>query len=228
MVRKNHDKLLGEVLRIDPLADAEKLTGQSYKDSEVTMKLGLGLSLKKRRQLDQLLTEAADTKFSEAVENYIRKIEEEGFICVLRLPFESNWASAEENRPTEIFYVYWKRDEALLLCFDTLRGRINGGKVYYNIKPYEEIDWQREFCGSISSGSFYEGVWCGDHDCREALRFNIARLRQHGTFLAKWVKQPFLWLLHFMDTKTEDYDYKRINRERLAMLPENVRSAIGV
>lgn len=69
-------------------------------------------------------------------------------------------------------------------------------------------------------------IWSGNHDCREALKFKINRLAENGTFVAKWKKQPFLWLLHYMDTKNEDYNYKVINEERIAMLPVDVQELI--
>ena len=31
-----------------------------------------------------------------------------------------------------------------------------------------------------------ELIWVGYHDCREALRFHIRRLREDGTFLNPW------------------------------------------
>jgi hypothetical protein len=70
------------------------------------------------------------------------------------------------------------------------------------------------------------GIWCGTHDVREAIRHKLALLRQHGQFVCPWVKQPFLWLLHYMDTKVEGYDYKAIADARIAMLPRHVRATI--
>jgi hypothetical protein len=36
-----------------------------------------------------------------------------------------------------------------------------------------------------------------------------------------------MWLLHYMDTKVKGYDYKAITADRIAMLPEDVRTAIS-
>jgi hypothetical protein len=69
-------------------------------------------------------------------------------------------------------------------------------------------------------------IWSGNHDCREALKFNINQLAENGTFVKKWKKQPFLWLLHYMDTEKKDYDYNAINKERIAMLPIEVQELI--
>lgn len=69
-------------------------------------------------------------------------------------------------------------------------------------------------------------IWSGHHDCREALKFNINRLSENGTFVKKWKEQPFLWLLHHEDSKREGYDYKAINEEKIKMLPEDVQELI--
>lgn len=69
-------------------------------------------------------------------------------------------------------------------------------------------------------------IWSGDHDCREALKFNIERLLENGIFLKKWKKQPFLWLLHYMDSKTPGYNHEQITKDRIALLPEYIQEII--
>jgi hypothetical protein len=69
-------------------------------------------------------------------------------------------------------------------------------------------------------------IWAGDHDCREALRFKIEGMKNNGTFLKTWKEQPFLWLLHHQDTEDKNYDYKKINQERIALLPVEVQECI--
>lgn len=69
-------------------------------------------------------------------------------------------------------------------------------------------------------------IWVGDHDCREAIKNNINLMAQNGTFLKKWKKQPFLYLLHHRDTKIENYSYKEINQKRLNRLPDYVKECI--
>jgi hypothetical protein len=70
-------------------------------------------------------------------------------------------------------------------------------------------------------GGVYESL-----DCREAIRYYLGKMRETGTFLPVWENRPFLWLLHYMDTKDEGYDYKAITASRIAQLPEHVRNAI--
>jgi hypothetical protein len=44
--------------------------------------------------------------------------------------------------------------------------------------------------------------------------------------MKKWIRQPFLWLLHYGDTKVAGYDFDEINQQRIAMFPTEVQEAI--
>lgn len=71
-------------------------------------------------------------------------------------------------------------------------------------------------------------VWSGDHSCQEAIKFNISELEKNGAFLKQWVEPPFMWLLHYMDSKDDGYDYKAITNERLKQLPKEVLEAMNI
>jgi len=76
-----------------------------------------------------------------------------------------------------------------------------------------------------ASYGFDNEVWSGDKDIREGLR-NFLDGIADGV-VSPWKHVPFLWLLSHEDPKVEGYDYKAINEERIAMLPEHVRKDIG-
>lgn len=277
-----------KLLELDPLAEAEKLTGKSYKNDKETSNLGFLLQIQKSKETNKLLTELDDTLFSNTEKDYLRKMKGFGFDEVLKLPF------VNEKGITERFYVLFHRNLGILLTFDTYtwgddgswakageevpHPGVNGGNFYYNWSPNPKINR----IGLTSSGGFmrrkadrfltmfdknfekeidqttlnivpeldwenstseersvrykeiqdaldklgHRTVWSGNHDCREAVKLKITNMINKGVFLPKWKEQPFLWLLHYMDTKTKGYDYKKINEERIAMLPQYVRDAI--
>lgn len=154
------------------------------------------------------------------IDGYLKIAEEEGFRIVLTIPFVGD-EDAKEN-----FYILWHKEYGALLVFNTSEGRVNKGILYYNLKF-------RGYSEHLGSGEYYrteedEGVWIGYCDCREGLmlRSRLEILRDHGQFVTPWVKQPFLWLLHYMDEKATDYDYKAINKARIAQLPEEIQKAI--
>jgi hypothetical protein len=132
----------------------------------------------------------------------------------------------------ETLQVWWYAEKGILLCFDTYGGdSVNGGKFYYNIKLPESprVPWSVTSSGGSREDPVGGYIWVGDHDCREGVRFHIDQLAEHGKFVTPWIEQPFLWLLHYMDTKDKKpgcINYKEVNRQRIAMLPQDVQDAI--
>lgn len=216
---------IDRLLAVDPLAEAERITGVSYKDKEhgegfdnPATALGLILMQTNAVAKDKVLRETGDTVFSNELPRYQTIIEKYGFEKVLEDHWQSTWG------PEEIYFIYAHR-KGLLLAFDTFDGkRVNGGKVYYNWRP-ASLD---VMCGATSSGGMTkDGVWVGDHDCREALIHNLTKLDNRGEFVCPWAKRGFLWLLHFDDPKTPGYNYQAITSERVSRLPQWVRDFIG-
>lgn len=208
------------LLKFDAMDAAEKLTGMSYKASEATSAIGMGLFIGANNLKGQVLNSLNDTHSRTTLAEYLRIATEEGFDIVLEVPFIGNHAE-------EKLFVLFNQADGILLCFDTYGGdKVNGGHFYYNWIPG---DW-REVYQFTSSGGFREInghlIWSGDHDCREALRAHLAGLRDHGKFVTPWKEQPFLWLLHYVDTKVEGYDYKAINQSRIDQFPDEVKNAV--
>jgi len=210
---------LEDLLSRDPLLDAEKITGYSYKESEATTWLGMFLGMKYSEEKRSALEKVEDTTFSSTLDRYVEVVDKNGFRCVLCIPFKSGEADEE-------FFVFF-HDDGLLLAFDTYRGKVNRSKVYYNWDPNKGAKESGEYYRYISSGGFKGDVWCGDHDGREALLLKLNRLREHGSFVSPWKNRPWLWLLHHGDEKVPNYSYEEINKERIAMLPADVQEAIS-
>jgi len=212
------NKQVADALRFDALDTAEKLMGGSiHVDDPLTMAVGIGLMQANAAAKERMLTDRGDTTFSNKLDRYCEIVEAYGFEQVLCLPFEN-----DRGEPEQMF-VYATRD-GLLLRFDTYNAlHVNAASVYYNWR-YSAYAPKWE-CTSSGHGT-EDGVWVGNHDAREALLFNMDRLKARGELLSPWIEQPFLWLLHYMDTKSKGYDYNAINGARIAMLPEWVRQMI--
>lgn len=140
---------------------------------------------------------------------------------MLRETFEGKQGARDELR------VFWLPEGVLLSCHSYTwssggETTINDGNFYYNWRPRDPEDPMRYRV--TSSGGWRDGgVWAGDHNCREGLRFHLAQLREHGEFVMPWKHQPFLWLNHYMDDKRGDR-----TRERLRLLPVEVRAGMGL
>jgi len=100
----------------------------------------------------------------------------------------------------------------------------------WNSQPFDDFNkkfktWCFKVDDYVKSKSLIN-IWSGNHDCREAIKFNINQLLENGKFLKKWKEQPFLWLLNYMDSKPKDYDHKKITEERLNKLPKHIIDCI--
>jgi len=217
---------ISKALKFDALADAENVTGKSYKDDKVTESIGFINHISNAENKRELLQSVNDTTFSESEEDYLKKVTDFGFESLLIEHF-TNSDGLKERLHIMFHYEY-----SILLCFDTFtmskgKSSRNGGNFYYNWIPNNKEN-RYDF---TSSGGFEKTdnglVWIGGHDCREAIKFNINRLNENGSLLKNWVKQPFLWLLHHGDTENEGYDYQEINNQRILKLPKKVQDIIN-
>lgn len=235
---------LDDMLRFDPLAAAEQITGKHYACSPETTGWGLMLMMTNSAKKEAALKELDDTILSDTIANHLRIVESMGFKRLLEMDFVKQGKYDTEPR-NEKFFIHWHED-GLLMAADTYFGhKRNSAKVWYNWRPND----LNAYWNVISSGrlEFDDKLpskwtaddksadvgrpmhWAGDHDAREAIRHKIAKLRENGSFLRPWKTQPFLWLLHHGDTVGTDYrdtSHEKINAERLAMLPDYVRECV--
>lgn len=222
----NHN--IETILNYDPLSIFDDVEGgKTYRDFP---ELALAASIMHNAEKDEMLTAMGDSKFTNKLTDYQRLIESIGFEKVLELPFVGK-SFSDEPAPNEKYFIYVNREFGILLDFDTYGGDgVNGGKYYYCIRLNEDTSGRVTSSGGFRDYDSPNRYWAGDHDCREAIRYKINRLRENGTFLREWPKDNgiFLWFLHYMDTKTDDYDYNAINKERIAMLPEWVRKQFSL
>lgn len=205
-----------KLLSFDPLAEAEQVTGQSYKDDEVTKALGFIMALQHNDEKAVELGLRDDSYYNIAHDEYLRIVEDLGFTLVF----------TEAFGPDEAYQVYWRR--GVLLTVESYGEALNSAKAYFNMEFREgESPWAYRLSGRVNGPAYDKGrtVWVGDFDAREGLRHQLARLEAAGTFLEPWVEQPFLWLLNYMETRGE-YDHALITSMKLDRLPVEVQAAI--
>ncbi len=211
-------------MEYDPIDVAEKLTGKRSGDSlnDLTTALGFMGHLDKNKALKELLSAQDDTSYSSSWEDFKRIAESEGFEQIL----------VDINSEEDELIISW--NNGILLCAESYsKTSINTAKLYYFLEV--EKDSQRKIPKTTGGGSFcwfnYDevtesGICELSKDIREGFRHHMNQVRDCGKTLELWPKQPFLWLLSYMDTKDKNYDYKKINIERIGRLPEGVKKAI--
>jgi hypothetical protein len=194
MTHQYDDEQLDRALSYDALDEAEKVTGRSYKGDLNTSLTGFDLMLRNNQAKKQMLSSRNDAYFGIPLPDYEAIVADIGFKFQRQYPFRSSGSKQDE-----LLKIWADPERAILLCYDTYRGGLNGGKYYYNVRmPRDRDSW------SLTSSGHYnpdEGVWVGDHDCREAIRFHIEQFERHGEFVCPWVENPHVWLLHSEESR---------------------------
>lgn len=231
---------LRDILRHDPGAEAERLTGGRMGEDAATGLLGMALHMQHNEVKRTALMAADDTMLCNDLDRYQRILNTNGFELALQDGFKGRDWGKGEPVPDESYFIYARRD-GLLLGFDTYQTtRVNGGKVWYNWVP---ADWNGRWDCTSSGGTKRAvvgteiiDIWVGDHDCREGLIHNMNRLTENGRLLAPWPVRPScLWLASFMDWDayrgcSHDVrvdEIEAITADRLSRCPDWVRDMVG-
>jgi hypothetical protein len=247
---------LAEALEYDPIADAEKQLGMTTQDSEMIVgALGLSLAMKHNARKAALLAATADTTYGMSVKAYTACLGSMGFVQVMNEGFE--FEDKYDKRPRKEYYMVFYRKPGVILAFDTYslgsEPHVNGGEFCYNVRPKDPgAEGRVKFYDIISSGSWHccsdngngerhdwadnslQWLWCGDHDCREAVRFHLERLEEVGTFVEPWVKCPWFRLNSHQDWedakrlsdnfREQGLITERLSDERKARLPSHIQA----
>jgi hypothetical protein len=202
------------VLRFDPLAHAEDITGRHHSDDGTAM-LGFGMAIAHNRRKQEVLEAAGDTHFSQTLGQWIAVVEGMGFALVFN---EAIPETADRLR------IWWR--DGILLKADSYNGDavVNSAEAYFNYAG------PREAMYGGSSGFLEERggvpVWDASLEAREGFKHNIQGIEALCSFPTPWGKKTFLWLLHYMDTKAPQWNCDAINAARIATFPAHVRQAI--
>lgn len=220
-------------LDFDPLLEAEKITGKSYKEDEDTNSLGVALHILHNQDKQRRLSETLDTYYNQGETHFFSIVKELGFEKVYSEKFRGQYNEDEISA--------WVLKEGVLLIAETFgwnpdeERHINKASIYYNIKPIDnDVSGLHR---NLSSGGFYgkteDLFWSGNHDVREALRYKLGKLRKHGKFITPWKKQPFIGFVPYNCEKSYEGIsslgwYTEAANARLAALPDHVKEFFGI
>lgn len=224
------DENIDRILRTDPIVEAERATGKSYKDDEATLLLGLLNGMSHGERKHQALTAAGDTSMRTSFPDFLSILEAEGFEKVHEHTFIGTGNIGGEQ--PETYTVWWRPDGLLATAESYHMGpqhpvAVNSAKVYYNHRYRRgEGYWPAGSGSHIETGDPEINIIIGDSDIREGLKHTLATFIEHGEFLVPWVERPFLWLLDYSQTMIPGYGYKAISEAVIASFPAHVRAAI--
>jgi len=213
---------IAEALSFDPLAEAERITGSSYKDDKSTAFLGMFLAMEQSSRKARLLQESNDTCNHNNLAQNVQVVESLGFQLLESGTFQS--AGMGDEGQEEQWSIYWR--DGILLFLDSFRGNLNSGHAYFNYRLNPGSRSLTGYSGGFTLTPEGDRVAYGSIDIREGLRHRLTTMEENGEFLSQWVERPFLWLLHHSDTKVPGYDHEAITKQRISLLSQDVQDAV--
>ncbi|QIG57951.1 hypothetical protein SEA_PAULODIABOLI_267 [Microbacterium phage PauloDiaboli] len=232
------------ILNFDPLLEAEKVTGKSYKEDPGTKGLGFVLLQESaQRKKDELMLRE-DTYSGMPFHDAVQLVLDLGFEPIYA-QIKSDKSKYGDGRPVH-FYLYWRKGVLLRLesygSEDSTRGlTVNSMHMYYN---WMQADGSTPWCpvsGSSSwtrmapgfDGELEDDPWVmnGDKDVREGLKHYLEILHSSGIVPETWLYVPSTISLHSYAERVEDDLHKKDwfekydarNVERIKLLRPDIR-----
>lgn len=236
-----------DMLRMDPLLEAEKITGLSYKEDKETADLGMALHILHNTRKRDELSLRDDTYYSMEFADALRIVQETGFVPIFDHLFQG-------RDGTERFLLLWRDGVLVDMESYTYGGRVTLNTLHMvgNWLPNEGIErWNYTSSGHFKRDGegwddYPEGdprnetdpwVWIGHWDGREAFRNTMEKLDANGTWVPVWKEIPFTFLISYTEKvpsklkKNWDKEsnwYHARTREKLeaASVPAEIRDMI--
>jgi hypothetical protein len=122
----NNEEIM-KLLNYDPLYEAEKVTGKSYKEDEITSKVGFINMGCNNRKKETALKEIKDTYFNIPVQECVEIFQNYGYKSIYVDTHDGEYG-------LDIFYVMYNKDIYSIVTFDSFIGnKINSGEMYINV-----------------------------------------------------------------------------------------------
>ena len=222
------DAILND-LRFDPLVAAEKITGESYKESKGTELLGFLMHLDHVKKTREMLNQIGDTCSNRDAVWTLSALMQNGFNLLLTDSFHDIPHENDKNREPydERCHILFDYRRNILVWMETYsrgskndkyyngNGSVNDLKFYFNWRAKSKDVRLSGYSGShvIDPAPLYiaekhkynlEGhsyVVSGDIDGRDGMFTKLAWMEEKGEFVSPWIKSPHLWLINYMETR---------------------------
>jgi hypothetical protein len=208
------------ILQSDPLAIAEKITGEP--GSAKTEALGVQLMMDKVSLVREHMGALGDTHHMSTHEEFEGIVKKAGFELILDHPFDDG---------KEHLRVFFRR--GIILKVESYGEEVNSADVYFNLAtPSLQTEEGMELYRNrpdISGGFLLDeqgdpfineegkNILPGSIDVRTGLLYNLKEIEEHT--LEVWVKAPFMWLVNYRESEGE-YDCGVINRHRISQFTD--------
>lgn len=179
-----------------------------------------------KRRDDCDVESIGDTHFGITWQDFIKIVKAYGFKCGFCQKFTGTGYS-EECVEEEI--IFFHEEKGLILYAESFGGdSVNSANVYGEVKlndgKLEKSQW--DALNGCSHSANENGTLCFHVDVRKGFRFHLDAISEAFEFSTSWSKVPFLWFLNYMDTEDKNYNYEKINKQKIAACTPEVRKII--
>ena len=233
---------IDQLLSFDALSQAEKITGESYKEDELTSSLGMLMHIQNGERKRQLLAEAGDTHWGSKFHEAVAIALDLGFELVYEQSLIDTKHYPEKQDLTH-WQAYWR--DGILLVLESFHGSLNTAKIYFNWRNNSgETTWLPWDLGLSGGWNRHtprgEGVsideevpgdpWTlvVDTDVREGFQRKLERIESmDGHILPEWYIRPFMHFVSYVEqSDTYSDEYKVLTQEKIDKFEPRVRDII--
>lgn len=218
------------ILNFDPIATAEALIGKRHEDWDVETDgmAALWLAMLTNQSKMEHLENIGDTHFGITWHDFIEIAKAYGFKCGFCQKFTGTGLSDEKGIEEEEI-IFFHEEKGLILYAESFDGKsVNSATVYGEVKLNGD-KLEEDQCNALngcSHGGNGNGTMAFSVDVREGFRFHLDAVSEAFEFSKSWSKVPFLWFLNYMDTEKKNYNYEKINKQKIASCTPEVRKII--
>ena len=216
------------ILNFDPVAATEDLLGKRHEDWNIETDgyAAVGIAMATNKIKADHLKSIGDTHFGITWIDFIEIAKAYGFKCGYCQNFTGTGWSNKDVEEEEI--IFFHEEKGLILHAESFSGKsVNSAKVYGEVKigdKFEEKQW--EALNGCSHGGNGNGTMHFEVDVREGFRFHLDAISEAFEFSKNWSEVPFLWFLNYMDSKVENYDFKKITNQKINASTSEVKKII--
>lgn len=228
----------------DSLLAAEILLGKKNEDfNKDDEMISLALHVLGSQEKEKKMRANGDSYYLIPWKNFELIVQEANFKKVFSYDFVD---FSRDIRSKEEYAIHFNYEKNMLLTAESYAGKkdLNSTTLYYELctpKKIEELDGLESIMleNLFNDSSFNcvtrkeEGdtdTFFVSKDGREGLVGHIRSLDTSGFSTNnpwKYYDHHFLWLCDYSETKSKKYDYQKIQRKKIACLPDKVREMIG-
>ena len=216
------------ILNFDPVATAETLIGKQHEDWDLKTDAiaASALVMATNQAKAAHLKSIGDTHLGITWIEFIEIAKAYGFKSGYCQKFTGTGWSDKGVQEDEI--IFFHEEKGLILHAESFNGKsVNSAKVYGEVKIDDKLEEnQREALNGCSHGSNRNGTMHFEVDVREGFRFHLDAISEAFEFSKNWSEVPFLWFLNYMDSKVENYDFKKITTQKINASTSEVKKII--